>query len=126
MTLLNPRQEKARDLAREMQKLDGVWVTNPMPLDDYAKLRFQVLDSRKTEVLQMLADWGWSPAWCSNLPRITGNGWQLASVYEIDPLPTERQPVRDDRQTIPRAEIARPKKTDTEVEAVMRYLGWKK
>jgi hypothetical protein len=58
-----------------------------------------------------------SPARCPD-------GMKLAAVYEID-LPRERQPIADDRQTIPRAELASSAaKSDYEVEQVMRYLGW--
>jgi hypothetical protein len=122
MTLLNPRQEKARDLARELHRM-GAWVTNVMPLDDNARLRFQVLDSDRSRIIQTLTDWEWEPAFCGTLPRICPDGFKLASIFEID-LPRERMPIHDDRKI--QGEIARPKKTDTEVEAVMRYLGWKK
>jgi hypothetical protein len=122
MALLTERQQKAADLAREIHRM-GAWVTNPMPLDDNARLRFQVLDSDRSRVIQTLTDWEWSPAFCGNLPRICSDGWKLASVFEID-LPRERQPVADDR-TI-RGELATKEKSSVEVEAIMKYLGWKK
>jgi hypothetical protein len=119
---LSERQQKAADLAREIQRM-GAWVTNVMPLDDSARLRFQVLDVDRPRIIQTLTDWEWSPAFCGTLPRIYSDGWKLASMFEID-LPRERMPIHDDRKI--QGEIARPKKTDTEVEAVMRYLGWPK
>jgi hypothetical protein len=118
---LSERQQKAADLAREIHRM-GAWVTNVMPLDDNARLRFQVLDSDRSRIIQTLTDWEWEPAFCGTYPRICNDGFKLASVFEID-LPRERQPIMDDR-TI-RGEIAsgRPK---TDPTGILKYLGWEK
>jgi hypothetical protein len=108
--LLSERQKKAADLAREIGKLDGVWVVSPLPLDDSARLRFQVLDSCRNEVVQLLRDWGWQPTFRSVLPRVSYTGLQGAGVYEID-IPRDRTPVQDDR---PRGEIATREKLAAE------------
>jgi hypothetical protein len=122
MALLSERQQTAAALAREIQGLGG-WVVSPMPLDDWAKLRFQVLDSNRQQVLEKLSSWDWSPTWCNNMPRVTSGGMQLASVYEID-LPLPRQPVAADYKTISGELASSAPKSDYEVEQVMRYLGW--
>jgi hypothetical protein len=114
--LLNERQQKATALAREMGKMDGVWITSPLPLDDWAKLRFQVLDSNHNEVLQTLKDWGWEPTFVSPLPRITFTGMQSAACYEID-IP-QRQVIVDDRR-IPDAELASTKQMSKDVQAIL-------
>ena len=95
-----------------------------MPLDDNARLRFQVLDADRQEVLEQLSQGDWSPIFCGTAPRIGFDGWKLASVFEVD-IPGEGQPVVDDRR-IPRDELASPKKSDAEVAALRRYLGWPK
>jgi hypothetical protein len=126
MALLSERQQKAEQLARELGKLDGVWVSSPLPLDDNAKLRIQILDSRKNEVLQLLSDWEWQPVFCGPLPRVTFRGMDAASLYDID-LPRERQSVVNDR-VIP-GEVSTPgerRKTPEEVLHMRRYLGWTK
>jgi hypothetical protein len=121
MALLTERQQTAAALAREIQRM-GAFVVNPMPLPDDQKLRLQVLDANRQQVLEQLSQWNWSPTFYGTLPRICSDGWKLASLYEID-LPRERQPVLDDRQTI-YGEIARPEKTDVELEGIRKYLGW--
>ena len=118
--LLSERKQKAQQLSRELGKMNGVWVVSPLPLDDSCKLRFQVLDTRKNEVLELLRSWEWKPEFCSILPRITHKGMEGACIYEID-LPRERQPVMD--RTI-RGEIGGKEKS-TEADLVMRHLGWK-
>jgi hypothetical protein len=120
MGLLTERQQKAQALSREMAKMHGVWIVSPLPLDDNAKLRFQVLDTRKNEVLQLLIDWEWKPVFCSFLPRVTFNGMEPAYLFEID-LPQERPPVPDDR-TI-RGDITDREKA--EVAAMRKHLGMK-
>ena len=90
-----------------------------IPLRDDEKLKFQVLDENRSQVLEKLSQWGWGCTLCSNLPRITSRGMEAATIYEID-LPRERQPVVDDRI---HGEIAEQKKTSVEVEAMRRYLG---
>jgi hypothetical protein len=126
MSLLSERQQKAEQLARELRKLEGVWVSSPLPLDDNAKLRIQVLDSRKNEVISLLCGWGWIPEFCGPLPRVTYTGLLAASLYDID-LPRERTPIQDDR-TIRPAELASEKREKTPLEVVQmrKYLGWAK
>jgi hypothetical protein len=92
MAVLSERQQVARNLAYELGKLEGVWVTSPLPLDDDAKLRFQLLDLERNHVIQTLKDWGWNPVCLSVLPRVHSTGLIAACLYEID-LPRERQPI---------------------------------
>jgi hypothetical protein len=101
-------------------------VSSPLPLADNAKLRVQILDSRKNEVLQLLSDWEWQPVFCGPLPRVTFRGMDAAGIYEID-LPRERTPIQDDR-TIRPAELASDKREKTPLEVVQmrKYLGWTK
>ena len=101
MALLNERQEKAAALAREIGKIDGVWVTSPLPLDDHAKLRLQIREIDRNHVVQMLKDWGWDPVFLSVLPRICTTGLIAAGIWEID-IPKPRQDVVDDRTIPPR------------------------
>jgi hypothetical protein len=82
--------------------MNDVWVTSPMPLDDNQRLRVQISDAVRNEVMQILRDWGWDPICISILPRVCSTGLLGACLYEID-LPRERQPIIDDR-TIPRDE----------------------
>jgi hypothetical protein len=119
MALLTERQQTAGALMCELQRL-GAWVTSALPLRDDEKLKFQVLDENRSQVLEKLSQWGWGPTLCSNLPRITSRGMEAATIYEID-LPRERTPVVDDRLHVD--EIAEQKKTSVEVEAMRRYLG---
>ena len=119
MALLTERQQTAGALMCELQRL-GAWVTSALPLRDDEKLKFQVLDENRSQVLEKLSQWGWGPTLCSNFPRITSRGMEAATIYEID-LPRERTPVVDDRLHVD--EIAEQKKTSVEVEAMRRYLG---
>jgi hypothetical protein len=123
--LLNERQQKAQELSREMAKMHGVWIVSPLPLDDGAKLRFQVLDTRKNEVLQLLGDWEWKPMFCGFLPRVTFTGMQPACLYEID-LPRERPPVPDDRTIRNDITDAEREKAKAEVAAMRKHLGMKR
>src|SRR5262245_36382574 len=120
--VLSERQQLARNLANELGKMDGVWVTSPLPLDDNAKLRLQILDSERNHVVQAAKDWGWNPVCISVLPRVHSTGLIAACLYEID-LPRERQPIHDDRIY---GELAKPEKTDHERMAVLKYLGLRK
>ena len=121
MAPLTERQKTAQALARGINAM-GAWVTSPLPLDDKARLRFQIIDSDRDRVIEKLSNWDWSPAFVDILPRITPQGMQAATLYEIN-LPPDT-PVVVDR--IIRGELAERKKTSAEVEAVRRYLGWSK
>src|SRR5262245_6771030 len=120
--VLSERQQLAKRLAEEIGKFDGVWVTSPLPLDDNAKLRFQLLDMERNHVLQTVKDWGWNPVCLSVLPRVHTTGLIAACLYEID-LPRARQPIVDDRI---RGEVVKPEKTDLEREGILKYLGLRK
>ena len=102
--VLSDRQQIAKRLTDELGKIDGVWVTSPLPLDDNHKLRLQIKDIARNEVTQLLRDWGWDPVRVSVLPRVCTTGLIAACLYEID-LPRARQPVVDDR--IPKDEVGR-------------------
>jgi hypothetical protein len=118
--MLTERQKKAETLAHELRAA-GAAVTSALPLADGAKLRFQVLDSIAEAVLADLRDSEWSPALVGSLPRICIDGMKAASLYQID-LPSERQPIPNDRQTI-QGERASREKTSIEIEALRKYLG---
>src|SRR5262245_49294025 len=123
MALPSERQKKAEVLAAELRTM-GAAVTNPMPLADGAKLRFQILDSLAPPVLEALKEGEWDARFVSQGPRFCLDGTTpLASVYEID-LPTPRTPVWNDR--IPPAELAtKEKKSSVEIEGIKKYLGMK-
>jgi hypothetical protein len=117
--VLTPRQQVARNLANELGKMDGAWVTSPLPLDDNAKLRFQLLDLERNHVIQTLKDWGWNPVCLSVLPRVHSTGLIAACLYEID-LPRERQPIPQEG-IIPKDEIGkreRSRETELMLEAI--------
>jgi len=103
--VLSERQQVAKRLTDELGKFDGVWVTSPLPLDDNQKLRLQIKDIDRNEVLQVLRDWGWDPVCVSVLPRVCTTGLMAACLYEID-LPKPRQDIVDDR-AIPKDDIGR-------------------
>src|SRR5215467_6447831 len=121
--VLSERQQLARRLADELDKLDGVWVTSPLPLDDNHKLRLQIKDIDRNEVIQLLKDWGYDPVCISVLPRVCSTGLMAACLYEID-LPQPRQDIIDDRKIY--GEIAKPDKSDYERQSILKYLGLKK
>jgi hypothetical protein len=101
--------------------MDGAWCISPLPLDNSAKLRFQVLDSDRQKFSRNYPAGIGKPVFCGTLPRVTFDGMKLANVYEIY-LPRERQPVADDRAVISGG-IGGKEKTSFEVQQVLRYLG---
>jgi len=119
--LLTTRQQMAAVLARELERLDGVWVVSALPLDNERKLRVQILDGVRNEVTQIIRDWGHELAFVSVQPRIEHGPIVAACIYEID-LPREQQPVQD--RTI-YGEIASKEKPSAELEATKKYLGLK-
>jgi hypothetical protein len=124
MAILSERQQQAAAITRELQKFDGVWVISPLPLDSNSQLRVQILEAScdRNKIFQAIADWGFgTPVFVSMTPRIIGSGMAMASIYEI-PIEKERQPIVDNRITGELADSQR-KKSNIEVEAVMRYLG---
>jgi hypothetical protein len=119
MMQLSERQRTADALARSINAM-GAWVVNPMPLAPGAELRFQVLEGDRQRVLEKLSSWDWSPALISSGPRFTSSGAIPSYTYEVYIEP-DRQPIVDTRI---HGEIATPKKSDAEVQAVLKYLGW--
>jgi len=117
--VLSERQQVAKRLTEELGKFDGVWVTSPLPLDDNHKLRLQIKDIDRNEVLQLLRDWGWDPVCVSVLPRVCSTGLMAACLYEID-LPKPRQEIVDDR-AIPKDEVGR-RGRDSEVKAMLEAI----
>jgi hypothetical protein len=120
--MLTERQQLAKRLADELGKLDGVWITSPLPLDESRKLNLQILDSERNRVLQIIRDWGWHPICVSILPRVHSTGLLAACLWEID-LPKPRQNILDDRHG---GEIATKKKHDHEVEAMLTAVYGKR
>jgi hypothetical protein len=124
MALLTDRQRTAQALAKELLAM-GAWVINPLPLDDNAKLRFQVMDVDRDRVIEKLSSWDWSPTLVGFHPRITSRGMEAATLYEINlPADTPAVPAYD-RKIIP-GELAERQKMSVEVEALRKYLGWDK
>jgi hypothetical protein len=107
--VLSERQQLAKSLAAEIDKMDGAWVTSPLPLDDDAKLRLQIKDIDRNRIIQLLKDWGYPPVCISVLPRICTTGLIGACLYEID-LPRERQPIPQDGRAIPKDDVGRREK----------------
>jgi hypothetical protein len=116
--LLSERQQTAEALAREIGRM-GAWIISPLPLDAGARLRFQVLDTDRDQVIEKLSSWNWSPALCGMTPRVTYAGLQPASIYEID-LPSG-QPIVD--RSIRADETAGQKEPAAEILAVLKHLG---
>jgi len=119
MAVLSNRQQLAKRLAVELDKMDGAFVTSPMPLDEQAKLRVQIKDMDKNRILQWLKDLGWNPVCISVLPRICNTGLIAACLYEID-LPRERQPIYDDRI---QGELATKREMSVEEKGMRKALG---
>jgi len=117
---LSNRQQLAKRLADELARFEDVWVTSPLPLQDGMRLRLQIADRVRNEMIQILKDWGYEARFVSVLPRVCPTGLMAACLWEVD-FPGDRQPIIDDR-TI-RGEIAKPAKTDVEIEGMRRYLG---
>jgi hypothetical protein len=104
--VLSERQQLAKSLAAEIDKMDGAWVTSPLPLDADAKLRLQIKDIDRNRIIQLLKDWGYEPVCVSVLPRICSTGLIGACLYEID-LPRERQLIPQDDRVIPKDEVGK-------------------
>jgi hypothetical protein len=123
--ILSPRQQKARDVTSALGAWSNqVWVTNPMPLADGARLRIQISDHVKNEVLQVLRDFGYEPRFVAIHPRIATTGLMPAAMYEVD-IPVERQEVPQDERAIPRDDAGRRVK-DPEIEATLDAIYGRK
>jgi hypothetical protein len=118
MAVLSERQQLAKQLAVEIDKMDGAWVTSPLPLAADAKLRVQIKDIDRNRIVQVLRDWGWNPVCISVLPRICATGLIGACIYEID-LPRERQPIPDAERAIPKDEGGARKQASHEAQAII-------
>jgi len=116
--VLSERQQKAQGLTRWLQSINA-HVTNSMPLNPNEQLRFWVTNEDREDVLTKLRQQDWSPRFVSVDMRFHRDVLIPATLYELD-LPAEPPPVQD--RTI-RGELAQPKKTDPERQAVLRYLG---
>jgi hypothetical protein len=116
---LSNRQQLAKRLADELARFEDAWIVSLTPLPDDKKLRVQIADRARNEIIQTLRDWGYEPVFVSVLPRVCPTGLMAACVYEID-FPRERQPIVDDRI---QGEIATREKPSWELEQLRRYLG---
>jgi hypothetical protein len=120
--ILTERQQTAAALTREIERM-GAWVTSPLPLAPGERLRFQVTDETRDQILDRLGSWNWLPRLLSTYPRVTSRGLEPASLYEIF-LEPDKQPIADNRI---HGELASSDaKSDYEVEMLMKYLGWPK
>jgi len=118
--VLSERQQLAKKLADELGKMDGVWVTSPLPLDDNHKLRVQIKDIDKNRIVQWLRDLGWDPVCISVLPRVCPTGLIGACLYEID-LPRERQSIPQEDRIIPKDDVGR-RVRDSEVKKMLEAI----
>lgn len=116
---ITERQQQAKRLVDELSKFEDTWVTSPLPLRDGTRLRVQIADRSRNEVVQIIKDLGYEPRFVSVLPRITSAWTQAACLYEVD-FPGDRQPIIDDR-TIKDTKLAPPKK-DADVDAMMKHI----
>jgi hypothetical protein len=123
---LSKRQETARDLARSLAQR-GATVTNVLPLADDQNLRFWVSDYKKGEVLTALADAGYEPIFTGMNPQFCTASYSMGLVNNFElALERERQPVANDRIT---GEIFNPeenKKSEMQIAAMRKHLGWDK
>jgi hypothetical protein len=107
---LTERQDKAKHLADELEKLGGCWVITPLPLDPDTKgLRVQILSTDRDRVITALCEARWNPIYLQQNPRFTTNGGLVPGfLYEVE-IPKERQPIVDDTPKIPSdaAELAK-------------------
>ena len=105
--------------------MNDVWVTSPLPLDDNHKLRLQISDAVRNEVMQILRDWGWNPVCISVLPRVCPTGLMGACLYEID-LPKPRQEIPQDSRAIP-TDVGKREKRSHEAQIIIdEWYGLKK
>jgi hypothetical protein len=96
MAELSQRQKTAAAIAAELHRL-GVPVTNPMPLADGSRLRFQLLDSNRDAIISKLAGWGWLPIPCgAGLRFDIDYVAKPVTTYELD-LPADRPPIPTER-----------------------------
>ena len=65
---------------------------NPQPLQD-ERLRFEVLNDQREQVLEKLASWDWHPRPCDMGVRIipSGNGAAMQPTTCMSGLPRERK-----------------------------------
>jgi len=120
VTPLTEQQKTAEALKDELHRL-GAFVVS-VPGSD--RLRFQILSPQCESTLQKLSDLGFEAMFCNSGLRFMRYAAEPCNTYEINLAPHERQPIADDRQTIPRAELATKEKSSYEVEQIERYLGW--
>jgi hypothetical protein len=123
---LTDRQTTAQRLTRELQGLGGT-VTSVLPLGDDQQLRFWVSDYKKGQVLTALADAGYGePVFLGMTPQVDVATYSMGLVNNFElALPSERQPIVSDRQTI-MGEIVDPeekKKNAMQVALMRKHLG---
>jgi hypothetical protein len=118
MAPLTERQTIADRLHHWLAGMDA-HVLNPLPLQPGQQLRFQVLEQHCDSVLAQLAKEGWEPALLSTGLRFCPDGARPAKTYEIY-LEGDRPFVADNKIY---GEIAKPEKSNAEIEGIKRYLG---
>jgi hypothetical protein len=107
--------------ARDWHPVGG-FVLSPLPLGNEDKeLRIQILD-KDSHIVEAIKEWGWTPTYGGPHPRVSFTGLEPATIYKIE-FPGERQPIHDDR-TI-RGEISGKRKPKSEVELMLKGLGYK-
>jgi hypothetical protein len=123
MMLLTKRQELAKSLTRELGQL-GANVTNVLPLADDQNLKFWCSDYKKGQILTALSDWGFEVTFKGMSPQVCRDTYSMGLVNNFEiALEREQTPIVDDR-TIPRGELAQPKKHDHERFETLKSLGY--
>src|SRR5262245_32456511 len=113
--MLNPTQEKAQALTRELH-LRGAQVVSP---PGYDFLKFQMEDARAEPVLEWLRNLGWIPTCRGTVPRF--HGMEPVSLYElvlreVQPITT---PTAEANRQIPGG-LATKQKPSAEYEAMLK------
>src|SRR5262245_34040787 len=118
--MLNPTQEKAQALTRELH-LRGAQVVSPQ---GYDFLKFQMEDARAEPVLEWLRNLGWAPTCRGNVPRF--HGMEPVSLYEL--VLREIQPITpsiEANRAIPGSVASGKKNENSEAYKIAKDLGYK-
>src|SRR5262245_11931915 len=122
MALLTEAQQKARDLAREIGKMENAFVVSP---PGSMRLRIQIIHPCD-RVLATLTEWGWKPIFITNTTRFHSpdGTMRLASVYEI--VVEDERPQMANNGRITDTKLADPgNKPDATGERLKKYLSIK-
>jgi hypothetical protein len=121
---LTERQQKAQDLARDLEQM-GAWCLTPLPLDPDAKgLRVQILDADRDRVVTAICEAHYIPSKMQAHPRFTTSGLIPASLFEIA-IEKERPSIVDDRPKVS-SDIAEAAKREERQQAAKFISAFRK